>query len=183
MKLSLDIYDIPEKLKVWRDKQEKSQQLHVGTHIDTYNKTELGESPVWIRGIVVDVIGKADIGIEVLDGVKVKKGDFIIFRTGYMEKFGYGSNQYFNLEGAPQLKRELIDVLLEKKVKFIGIDLHGIKHKTDHKKIDIYCEEAGTYVIENLKNLDKIGKEIELELSWKQTKEVTAIPVEIQVSR
>lgn len=183
MKLSLDRYDIPKKLKTWKDSQEKSQQSHVGTHIDTYNKTLLGKSPIHIRGVLVDVLGKVDIGVEALDKVEVKEGDFVMFRTGYMEKFGYGSNEYFNLEGAPWLKDELIDVLLEKKVKFIGIDLHGIKHREAHKKIDIYCEEAGSYVVENLKNLDKVGKEVDLEVSWEQVKEGTAIPVEIKISR
>lgn len=181
MIISLEEYQISEKLKRWRDNQEAKQAAHVGTHIDVYNHTVLEEDLKCVRGIVIDVRVIEEIGVEHLNGAELHDGDFVIFRTGYMERFGYGSERYFDIKSAPHLTTELVDYLIAKGVKFIGIDLHSIQFGAEHKKIDIYCEERGTYVVENLTNLEKLSGEVKLKLKFNQEEGATAIPVEIEV--
>ncbi len=180
MIISLEEYQISEKLKRWRDSQDARQAAHVGTHIDVYNHTMLEDEFKCVRGVVMDVRGIQEIGVEDLKGVELLKGDFAILRTGYMEKYGYGSESYFDLEGAPHLKTELVDYLIFKGVKFIGIDFHSIQLGAEHRKIDIYCEERGTYVVENLTNLEKLNGVVKLKLKFQQEDGATAIPVEIE---
>lgn len=181
MKLNVKTIEMPEKLREWAEKQDEHQARHIGTHIDVYNYSDLDLSLKLCRGVVVDVRDLNIIDCERVEKIEVRKGDFVIFRTGFMEKFGYGTKEYLNLEGAPFLTDEAVDSLIDRGVKFIGIDLHGIQHGRDHRKIDEYTESKGTYVIENMTNLDKISNIIQLKLEWDQKEGATAIPVEIEV--
>lgn len=181
MNLNLKTFDMPEKLREWAKKQDKHQARHIGTHIDVYNYSDLDLSSKLCRGIVVDVRSLDIINYERVKEIDVEKGDFIIFRTGFIEKFGYGTEKYLNFEDAPFLTNEAVDSLIERGVKFIGIDLHGIQHGKDHRKIDEYIESRGTYVIENMTNLDKVSDIIQLKLEWDQKEGATAIPVKIKV--
>lgn len=181
MKLNLTNIEMPEKLREWAEKQDEHQARHIGTHIDVYNYSDLDLSLKLCRGVVVDVRDLDIIDCERVEKIEVRKGDFIIFRTGFMEKFGYGTKEYLNLKSAPFLTDEAVDYLIDRGVKFIGIDLHGIQHGRDHRKIDEYTESKGTYVIENMTNLDKISNIIQLKLEWDQKEGATAIPVEIEV--
>ena len=181
MKLNVKTIEMPEKLREWAEKQDEHQARHIGTHIDVYNYSDLDLSLKLCRGVVVDVRDLNIIDCERVEKIEVRKGDFIIFRTGFMEKFGYGTKEYLNLEGAPFLTDEAVDSLIDRGVKFIGIDLHGIQHGRDHRKIDEYIESKGTYVIENMTNLDKISDIVKLKLEWDQKEGATAIPVEIEV--
>jgi len=76
---------------------------------------------------------------------------------------------------------DLVDYLLDKEVKLIGIDFHSIQLGENHVKIDKYTENRGTFVVENMTNLDKIPNIVKLSLKWNQGKDATAIPVEIEV--
>lgn len=181
MKLNVKTIEMPEKLREWAEKQDEHQARHIGTHIDVYNYSDLDLSLKLCRGVVVDVRDLNIVDCERVEKIEVRKGDFIIFRTGFMEKFGYGTKEYLNLEGAPFLTDEAVDYLIDRGVKFIGIDLHGIQHGRDHRKIDEYTESKGTYVIENMTNLDKISDIVKLKLEWDQKEGATAIPVEIEV--
>ena len=181
MNLNLKDYQIPENLKLWRDEQDLKQKAHVGTHIDVYNNSTIKKEFQNVRGIVIDVRGVVEIGVRQIEDEEIKSGDFVIFRTGYMEKYGYGAKEYFNSKEAPFLKVDLIDELIKRKISFVGIDLHGVQHGKDHKKIDIYCEEKGVYVVENLVNLDKIKTKVDLKLNWQQENGESAIPLEIEV--
>lgn len=84
----------------------------------------------------------------------IQSGDFVVFRTGRIEEHSYGDPQYF--ENHPQLSKELIDILAEKKIYFIGVDCPGIRQHSEHEQADRFCEQHGIYVIENLKNLNNI---------------------------
>ncbi|UUV18930.1 cyclase family protein [Fusobacteria bacterium ZRK30] len=181
MKLNLKTVEMPEKLRAWAEKQDEHQARHIGTHIDVYNYSDLDLSLKLCRGVVVDVRDLDIIDYERVEKIEVEKEDFVIFRTGFMEKFGYGTEKYLNLKGAPFLTDEAVDSLIDRGVKFIGIDLHGIQHGRDHRKIDEYTETKGTYVIENMTNLDKVSSIIQLKLEWNQKEGATAIPVEIEV--
>ncbi|WP_346871369.1 hypothetical protein [Clostridium sp. UBA5119] len=103
-----------------------------------------------------------------------------MFRTGYLETYGYGSDEYFNSKPSPYLTNELIDRLLDCNVKLIGIDLSGIQHGKDHVAIDKYVENKGAYVIENICNLHKVTTEFKANLKWIQLEGATAIKVEIE---
>jgi len=181
MNLNLEIIEMPERLRKWAEQQEEHQARHIGTHIDVYYTSTIEESLKECRGVVIDIREIKKIGCKVMAGVQIQKGDFVIFRTGYMEKFGYGSREYLDIENAPHMTDELVDYLIGGGVKFIGIDLHGIQHGKDHKKIDQYTEAKGTYVVENITNLDKIPDIVNLRLNWDQLEGATAVPVRIAV--
>lgn len=97
----------------------------------------------------IPIVSIKDIDIE-----KIPENSFVIFKTGQIEKYPYGDKLYF--DNHPQLAMELIEVLYNKKIRFIGIDCAGIRQNLEHEKADRLCEKNGIYVIENLSNLNKI---------------------------
>lgn len=172
--------ELPEALKLWGADQSFHQRQHVGTHLDVYNHTKIMlNSPM--KTYVIDVRSINEIDIEVIKEKDFEKESFVIFRTGKMEQYGYGNHEYMHEEIKPYLKDGLIDELLNRGVKLIGIDYHGIQHGKDHKKIDMYVEEKGGFVIENLQHLDKVPSEFFANLKWKQYEEVSAVKIEIDV--
>lgn len=179
MNLHLTEFNIPKKILKWGDSQPAHQRQHIGTHIDCYNLSNI-ELPVEIDVTVIDVRNLDIIDIDILDNISIKKNSFVIFRTGYLENYGYGSEEYFNSKASPYLTNELIDKLLECNIKLIGIDLSGIQHGKAHVAIDKYVENKGAYVIENICNLDKVTTEFKANLNWIQLEGATAIKVEIE---
>lgn len=179
MNLHLKEFNIPQKILKWGDSQPAHQRQHIGTHIDCYNLSRI-ELPSKIDVKVIDVRGLDIIDINILDNISIKEDSFVIFRTGYLENYGYGSENYFNSESSPCLTNELVDRLLEFNVKLIGIDLSGIQHGEHHVAIDKYVENKGAYVIENICNLDKVDLEFKANLRWLQLEGATAIKVEIE---
>lgn len=124
---------------------------HIGTHIDVYNKSEVPESYMKTKGVLVDCTKydlDEEIGMEVLKEKKIEEGNFVLFNTGIQNENPYGSDVYINRHH--QLSFELIDYLLSKKVSFIGIDCAGVRRGKEHFEADIKCESNNTYVIENL---------------------------------
>ena len=89
-------------------------------------------------------MGDIDLG-------KIQADMFVAFYSGFIETEGYGSARYFSEH--PQLSRELIDSLLEKRVSIIGIDFAGMRRGKEHTPTDQYCADHGVFVIENLCNL------------------------------
>ena len=82
---------------------------HVGTHLDTYNKSHIPLAYFKSKGIVIDVsdIGQTrDIEMKDIQEIKVEADMFVLFKTGQMKKYGYGNKDYFNLH--PQLSHEVI---------------------------------------------------------------------------
>ena len=131
---------------------------HIGTHLDTYCKTQIPLEYFKSRGVFVDVTdfcGEREIEVADLAKLSVSPDSFVIFRTGQIERYAYGSEEYFNEH--PQLSKELIRWLLERKIRFIGIDCAGIRRGEEHRPADILCEEKGVYVIENMCNMGELG--------------------------
>lgn len=178
MNLHLKEFNIPQEILKWGDSQPAHQRQHIGTHIDCYNLSRI-ELPSEIDVTVIDVRNLDIIDINILDNISIKEDSFIIFRTGCLEKYGYGSEEYFNSKSSPYLTNELVDKLLDFNVKLIGIDLSGIQHGKDHVVIDKYVENKGAYVIENICNLDKVDSKFKANLKWLQLEGATAIKVEI----
>ena len=131
---------------------------HLGTHFDVMNK-EFPLSYIRREGIVFDVSGEQerDIYLEEVDYSKIKKGMFVAFYTGFIEKVGYSSKKYFTEH--PQLSNKLIDELLEREISIIGIDFAGVRRGDEHTPKDQYCADRGVFVVENLCNLGMILKE------------------------
>lgn len=129
---------------------------HVGTHLDTYQKSQLPLDYFRSEGVLFDVRNIAEVTPEQIRIDQIKEGDFVLFRTGRMETCGYGTPDYF--ADHPQLSHALIARLLEKKIRFIGVDCPGIRQHGEHEPADRLCEQHGVYVIENLRNLDAISQ-------------------------
>lgn len=128
---------------------------HIGTHIDVYEKTIIPLEYFHSNAVFFNVKGIYEVGVKDIDIELIKENDFVIFRTGDMEKYGYGEKGYF--ENHSHLSKELIEILCKKKVRFIGIDSPGIRQSTEHEIYDRICEKNGIYVIENLNNLENIN--------------------------
>ncbi|WP_055668852.1 cyclase family protein [Desnuesiella massiliensis] len=179
MNLHLKEFNIPKEILKWGDSQPAHQRQHIGTHIDCYNLSKI-ELPSEIKVKVIDVRNLDIIDVTALDNIKIEENSFVIFRTGYLEKYGYGSEEYFNSKKSPYLTNEIINKLLDLNTKLIGIDLSGIQHGENHVAIDKYVESRKSYVVENICNLDNVSSDFKAKLKWLQVKDATAIKVEIE---
>lgn len=130
---------------------------HVGTHLDTYEKTKIPLAYFRSRGILFQTVGIEEVTENDIDLTKVQADDFVLFHTGRSEEYAYGERAYFL--NHPKLSQSLIEKLVEKKIRFIGVDCPGIREHEEHQQADRFCERHGVYVIENLKNLSEITAE------------------------
>jgi len=130
---------------------------HLGTHCDNMQQPFPLE---YLRrcGLVfdfrgIDPDGEIDLTEEQLAGIEA--GMFVAFYTGFLGKRAqYGTAQYKTLH--PQLSQKLIETLVAKKVSLIAIDCAGVRRPPEHHEADMYCSGRGTFVIENVWNLDKL---------------------------
>ncbi|CDI50044.1 cyclase family protein [Clostridium tetani] len=149
-----------EEIEEWLNTKENKYIAsgHIGTHLDTYLKSSIPLEYFKCKGVLIDVsqiASKREVEIKDVKHVDIPQNSFILFRTAQIEKYRYGSKEYFY--NHPQLSHELINYLINKKVNFIGIDCAGIRRGEEHGPADILCEENGIYVIENLCELNKIA--------------------------
>lgn len=142
----IDEYSSTERMVRWG---------HLGTHFDAMNN---GFSlDFWkLKGRLFDVrsFGPEEIGIGDVDASIIEKEDFVIFYTGFLENQVYGSETYFKEH--PVLSYELIDLLLDKEVRIIGIDAAGLRRGEEHTPADQRCADRGVFVVENLANLGSL---------------------------
>ena len=148
-----------EQMEQWLDKSEQRHITsgHIGTHLDTYQKTPISLDYFKSTGLLIDVTDiceSREIDISDVESADIEENSFVLFRTARIERFPYGSQEYFH--NHPQLSERLIEWLLSHNIRFIGIDCSGIRRGDEHRGADIQCEECGTYVIENLCNLYQI---------------------------
>lgn len=131
---------------------------HVGTHLDVMNG-EFSIDNIITKGKIFDIshIKTGEVKLEDLDLSDIQKNDFVLFHSGILNQYGYGTKEY--LSTYIELSDELIDYLIDKKVNFIGVDMAGAKRPKDHPRIDLHCAENGIFIIENLANLDLLLKE------------------------
>ncbi|MFA5676173.1 MAG: cyclase family protein [Christensenellales bacterium] len=125
---------------------------HLGTHFDVADKSFDIRHAI-CPAIVFDVSTTCG-EIDSLPLCDIFEGDFVIFHTGFIDKTPYGTPQYFS--GHPWLSFALIDSLLEKRVRYIGIDAAGIRRGEQHTPTDNYCAKRDVFVIENLCNLKQV---------------------------
>ena len=152
---------------------------HVGTHLDTYKKTKIPLEYFESRGILFSVPEKEIILLDDIAIEKIQKNDFVLFYTGIIEKYPYGSKEYF--EKQPCLDQKLIHQLIKKKIRFIGIDCAGIEKGIKHEEMDKLCEDNGVYIIENLVNLKYIHGEFFIYTLWFEDEIRTGLPCRVLV--
>lgn len=130
---------------------------HFGTHFDIQDKKfplEYCER----NGVIFDVSHIKDKEIEDtdLDMSAIRDHDFVLIRTGMIDRTEYGSREYF--EEQPQLSHGLIQKLIFKGVSLIGIDMAGVRRGAEHAAADQLCADHGTYLVENLVNMEKVAR-------------------------
>lgn len=158
MKIDITLKITSRMLKDAQGNEKKPSSVgHLGTHFDVMNKKFPLEYTTR-KGIVFDVtkVKNRDIDVTDIDISKVTKDMFVCFYTGFIEEEDYGTKEYFTKH--PQLSKELLEVLLQKKVSIIGVDFAGVRRGEEHKLMDQYCADYGVFVIENLCNLHNILK-------------------------
>ncbi|MDR2392212.1 MAG: cyclase family protein [Planctomycetota bacterium] len=129
---------------------------HVGTHLDLMGKSYPDDCYA-TSGRLFDVrnVSGRDIGIGDVDLPAVREREFVIFHTGCLASFAYGSKAYVF---APiQLSWGLIHALAAKKVALIGVDLAGVRLPGEHPKADEFCAGQGVFIVENLYNLQALA--------------------------
>lgn len=142
----------------WLEKQENKflAEGHIGTHLDRYEFSQIPMDYFKSRAVLFNVKNTTVIELKENELNEIKTGDFVIFHTGHLKKYRYGNKDYF--KNHPILSDDLVNSLLKRKVRFIGIDSPGIKSGAEHEKIDRECEKNKVFVIENIANLEKIEK-------------------------
>lgn len=128
---------------------------HIGTHFDVMDEDFPLEYTKRV-GIVFDVseVANRDVHICDVDLDKVKEDMFVAFYSGYCENVSYEEKGYFISH--PQLSTELIEALVEKKISIIGLGFAGIRRGNEHIPMDRYCAQHKVFVVENLRELDKL---------------------------
>lgn len=128
---------------------------HLGTHFDVMGK-EFSLDYTESRGVVFDVssAGVGEVTISQIDFEKIQAGDFVLLRTGVSEKYDYGTPDYN--EKFPQISWEVIEKLVAKEIRMIGIDMRGLRHGDEHSKADNFCAQRNVFVVENMVNLNKL---------------------------
>lgn len=136
-----------------KENLEKAKGGHLGTHFDVMNKEfplDYMEKPA----VVFDVenVGvEREISLEDIDITEVPDYGFVAFRTGFIEKEGYGTKEYF--QHHPFLSMELIETLLDKHIAIIAVDFAGVRNGKEHTPTDQLCADRGTFIVENVCNL------------------------------
>lgn len=171
----------PKMISDAQGNEKKALSGHLGTHFDVMNK-EFPLDYFELRGIVFDVSQCREDDICLSDSAlkQVEPHMFVAFYTGYIEREGYGSSNYFTLH--PQLSTNLIEALLEKNVSIIGVDFAGVRRGKEHTPMDQRCAEHGVFVIENLCNLSEIlyhGTQFQAYTSPMHFSDITGLPCRV----
>ncbi|MDY0204507.1 MAG: cyclase family protein [Desulfovibrio desulfuricans] len=125
---------------------------HVGTHLDLMGKAWPQEY-FTRQGRVFDVrhVRGRDITASDLPMQDIEAEDFVFLRTGVLEEHAYADKAYVHTP--VELAWELLENLTQQGVAMIGVDCAGVRLPGEHRKADLFCAEAGTFVVENVYNL------------------------------
>ncbi|WP_312445988.1 cyclase family protein [Lacrimispora sp.] len=146
-------------MEQWLSAQENRHLAtgHVGTHLDTYEKSVIPLDYMTCPGVlwdVSDIAENREISLSDIENLNIPENAFLLIRTGRSEKEKYGTPDYFREH--PQLSKELIQWLSNQPIRFLGIDCSGIRHGKEHEPADRMLEKHGIYVIENLSGLNQL---------------------------
>lgn len=133
-------------------------EMHAGTHIDAPlhmkdNKKFISEYPIekFIGNVaLLDVRGEKIIELKDEYYKNIKENDIVILFTGW-DNF-YGKEEYYTKH--PIVSMELVDLLIKKKVKMVGMDMPS----PDRNNYEIHNAlfENDIFLLENLTNLNKL---------------------------
>lgn len=146
-------------MEQWLSTQENRHLAtgHVGTHLDTYEKSVISLDYVACPGVlwdVSDIAENREVSLSDIENLRIPESAFLLIRTGRSEKEKYGTVDYF--QEHPQLSNELIQWLTNQPLRFLGIDCPGIRRGKEHEPADRMLERNGTFVIENLSGLNQL---------------------------
>jgi kynurenine formamidase len=132
--------------------------MHAGTHIDIPRHLSncndfIDEAPVdkFIgNGCLLDVTNEIVITMKEEYREIVKENDIVLLYTGCDKEFG--TESYFTSH--PVVGKELAEFFIDKRIKMIGMDLPA----PDKYPFEIHrmLFERGIFIIENMRNLDKL---------------------------
>ncbi|HTY37798.1 MAG TPA: cyclase family protein [Bacteroidota bacterium] len=128
---------------------------HLGTHLDTMEK-EFPLDYLSLPGVIFDVshLRQGDVKVEDIDQNSVRQGSCVLFFTDSIGRFQYGTEEYARQH--TQLSPDVVELLVVRRVKMIGLDAAGIRRGVEHKPMDQYCADNGVFVVENLVNLGSL---------------------------
>ncbi len=143
-------------MEQWLSTQENRHVAtgHVGTHLDTYEKSIIPLDYITCPGILWDVSDIAEhreISLSDIGDLHIPENAFLLIHTGRSGREKYGTADYFREH--PQLSNELIQWLSNQPLRFLGIDCSGIRRGKEHEPADRMLEKNGIFVIENLSGL------------------------------
>lgn len=136
---------------------------HTGTHIDApshmiqngKNLNEFSLDTFWGNGICVDVSMGFDL--EKIKKAGIKRSDIVLFYSGW-DKHVYKEDYYLS---HPEIPVEIAQLLVDKKVKIVGIDF-PTPDKEPYPIHKLFLSNE-ILIIESLANLDQVlGKQVTL---------------------
>ena len=154
-KIDITLQVTPAMTKDAQENERKSFTGHLGTHFDVMNK-EFPLDYTELDAVVFDISGNGngETALTDIDTSLIQEGMFVAFHSHFIENVGYGKSDYFH--NHPQLSMDLIQFLVEKKVRIIGVDFAGVRRGKEHTPTDQYCADNGLFIVENLCNLGKV---------------------------
>jgi kynurenine formamidase len=146
-------------MEQWLSTQENRHLAtgHVGTHLDTYEKSVIPLDYISCPGIlwdVSDIAENREISLSDIVNLHIPENAFLLIRTGRNGREKYGTVDYFMEH--PQLSNELIQWLSNQSLRFLGIDCSGIRRGKEHEPADRMLEKNDIFVIENLSGLNQL---------------------------
>lgn len=136
-----------------------STPLHVGTHMDAprhmlrdgKDLSEFDVSRFVGRGVLLDCGGKSVIDADVLDGVRVEKGDVVLVWTCFDAK--YRTPAYFS--DFPLMTEAFANELVESGASIVGMDTPS-PDRAPYQVHKILLAKP-VLIIENLTHLEKLA--------------------------
>ncbi len=135
-----------------------SLPAHTATHIDLIsNERPIELERMFGKGKLIDVskVSGSEIELKDVEGqTEIENIDFVFFRTDW-SRF-VGTEKYYE---HPELSPEVVQWLISKEVKAVGIDALGLGRGQKHGEYDRLLAQNDILVIENLANLAAIPQE------------------------
>ncbi len=130
---------------------------HLGTHYDVMDKQWSNENfRTWGKLFDTSHIRDREVEVADLKGREIEEGDTVLFHTGILREFGYGSKPYTT--NSANLSDVLVKYLIDRKIKIIGVDAAGAQKASKHIAVDQLCADNDVFIVENLDNLDALLK-------------------------
>lgn len=140
--------------------------MHSGTHIDipmhgidsSEYVSEIALDQFIGEGYLINAKNESIVKYKEVYEKEIKEGQIVLVYTGHIKK--YGQSAFY--KDYPIIDEKLIDLLIKKNVKIIGIDGPSID-KPPHKSHGTLFKK-GICIIENLSNLDELTEVKQFEI-------------------